>query len=169
MGIYTKTGDKGTTGLFTGERVPKNCTRVEAYGTIDEMNSVLAAARAFAEDAEVREWLFKLQKHNMILMSDLASIDKEPGIKLSHVEMLEEKMDEIEKILPPFKAFIIPGDTKAGSFIDMARTISRRAERRMLTLAETDAVPESDRLYMNRLSDFCFMLMRLEEYRTKEK
>lgn len=169
MGIYTKTGDKGTTGLFTGERVPKNCTRVEAYGTIDEMNSVLAVARSFAEDAEVREWLFKLQKQNMILMSDLASIGKEPGIKLSHVEMLEAKMDEIEKELPPFKAFIIPGDTKSGAFIDMARTISRRAERRMLTLAETEPVPESDRLYMNRLSDFCFMLMRLEEYRKQGK
>ena len=169
MGIYTRTGDKGTTGLFTGERVPKNCTRVEAYGTIDEMNSVLALARAFAEDAEVREWLFKLQKQNMILMSDLASIGKEPGINHSHVEMLEEKMDEIEKELPTFKAFIIPGDTKSGAFIDMARTISRRAERRMLTLAEEETVPESDRLYMNRLSDFCFMLMRLEEYRKQEK
>lgn len=163
MSVYTKTGDKGETSLYTGERVQKNSPRVEVYGTIDEINSALAMARAFSTNENVKEKIYGLQKILPLLMADLASKDKPPLIKDEHIAAIESDMDDIEKKLPPLKAFVIPGDSKAGACLDLARTITRRAERRFLTLTAEELTHETNRLFMNRLSDYCFLLMRLED------
>ena len=163
MKIYTKTGDDGLTSLYTGERVEKNSFRVNAYGAVDEANSALAMARAFAKNPIVKERIFNLQKILPLLMADLASVNQPAMITAEHVSALEADMDEIDKVLPPLKQFIIPGDTQSGAMLDMARTITRRAERAFYTLAKFESVHEIDRVFLNRMSDYCFMLMRLEE------
>jgi len=163
MSVYTKTGDDGTTGLYTGERVTKNSVRVEVYGTIDEANSALAMSRAFSKNPEVKDKIYKLQKLIPMLMADLASLNKSPLITAENVSELESEMDAIETALPRLTAFIIPGDSEAGAFLDLARTITRRAERKFLTLAQSEEVHEVDRIFLNRLSDYCFLLMRLED------
>ena len=163
MSVYTKTGDKGETSLYTGERVAKNSVRVNTYGTVDEVNSALAAARAFADKEDVKAKILELQKLLPLLMADLASKDKPPLIKDEHVKFLEAGMDEMEAVLPPLNSFIIPGDSPAGAFLDLARTIARRAERSFLELTEAELTHETNRLFLNRLSDYCFLLMRLNE------
>ena len=163
MSVYTKTGDYGQTSLYTGERVAKSSRRVETYGTIDEANSSLAAARAFAESIEVREKILKLQKLMPLLMADLASCDKPPLIKEEHIKNIEQAMDKMESELPPLKEFVVPGNSRAGAFLDMARTVIRRAERRFIALTNEELTHETDRLFINRLSDYCFLLMRLED------
>ena len=163
MSVYTKTGDDGTTGLYTGERVPKNSLRVQVYGTIDEANSALAMSRAFAQNSDVKEKIYKLQKLMPLLMADLASLNQPPMIKEEHIKALETEIDEMEAMLPKLTAFIVPGDSQAGAFLDLARTVTRRAERLILTLAESEEVHEIDKLFLNRLSDYCFMLMRIED------
>ena len=163
MSIYTKTGDDGTTGLYTGERVPKDSLRVQVYGTIDEANSALAMGRAFAKDTIVKEKIYKLQKLMPLLMADLASLNQPPMIKSEHISELEADIDAMEATLPPLRAFIIPGDSQAGAFLDLARTITRRAERLFLKLSKSEQTHNVDELLLNRLSDYCFMLMRLED------
>ena len=163
MSVYTKTGDQGKTSLYTGERVSKDSLRVQVYGTIDEANSALAMSRAFAKNPEVKEKIYKLQKLMPLLMADLASLNKPPLITEENISYLESEMDSIEAVLPKLTAFIIPGDSKSGAFLDLARTITRRAERKFLTLAQSEEVHNVDRLFLNRLSDYCFLLMRLED------
>ena len=163
MSVTTKTGDKGTTSLYTGERVEKSCLRVEVYGTIDEAGSALSMARAFATKAEVKDRILALQKQLSLLMADFASLNKAPYITAETVTEIEGAIAELEEKLPPLKCFLIPGDTKAGAMLDMARTIARRAERAACRLAQETAVAESDRRYLNRISDYCFLLMRFEE------
>ncbi len=165
MGVYTKTGDKGQTSLFPGERVDKDSLRVETYGIVDEMNSALGMARAFCQNEEVKTLLLMLQKDVSLFMADLASLGQPPHITEMHVKDIESEMDRIEGITGPLSCFLIPGDTKGGAMLDLARTIARRAERQMLRLARQEEVHETDRLYINRLSDYCFMLMRLEEHK----
>ena len=164
MGVYTKTGDKGQTSLFTGERVDKDSLRVETYGTIDEMNSALGMARAFCENEDVKTRIYLLQKNVSLFMADLASLGSEPYIKEFNIQELESEIDEIEGIVGPLACFLVPGDSKGGAMLDLARTIARRAERQILRLSKQEEVHDTDRLYINRLSDYCFMLMRLEEH-----
>lgn len=164
MSVYTKTGDNGETGLYTGERLSKEDPRVQAYGTIDEANSVLGMARAFSEIPEVREKILQLQKLLPKLMADIASLNKPAMITSGDVKQLEDEMDEMEKALPPLRNFLIPGDTKAGAILDLARTTVRRAERLFCKLARFEAVHEVDGIFLNRLSDYCFLLMRVEEF-----
>ena len=163
MGVYTKTGDKGETGLYTGERVRKSSLRVEAYGTVAELDSALAMARAFCRRDEVRQKILALQKLLPLLMADLASVGTQPLIKKEHTEELEHGMDAMEAALPPLACFIVPGDTQGGAALDFARTVARRAERCFCRLAETEDTHEEDRVFLNRLSDYCFLLMRIEE------
>ncbi|MBE6096289.1 cob(I)yrinic acid a,c-diamide adenosyltransferase [Schwartzia succinivorans] len=165
MGVYTKTGDKGQTSLFTGERVDKDSLRVETYGTIDEMNSALGMARAFCENEDVKTRIYLLQKNVSLFMADLASLGSEPYIKEFNIQELESEIDEIEGIVGPLACFLVPGDSKGGAMLDLARTIARRAERQILRLSKQEEVHDTDRLYINRLSDYCFMLMRLEEHK----
>ena len=164
MKIYTKTGDDGKTSLLTGERLGKDDPRVQTYGTVDEINSVLGMARAFSDVEEVKEKIFQLQKILPRLMADLASMNKPALITENDVKTLEVEMDEMDALLPPLKSFITPGNTKGGSILDLARTVTRRAEREFCKLGRFEAVHELDGLFLNRLSDYCFMLMRVEEF-----
>ncbi len=163
MGVYTKTGDSGETGLYTGERIAKDSLRVEAYGSVDESNAALGMARAFCTHKVVKDWLYKLQQNNGQLMADLASHGAVPLLTTAMVQELEQGMDAIESQLPTLTHFVVPGNTQGGAMLDMSRTMVRRAERRVLALHRQEAVAAIDRIYLNRLSDFCFMLMRLEE------
>ena len=154
MSVTTKTGDKGQTSLFTGERVDKDSLRVEVYGTIDEVDAALAMARAFSEKDEVTKRIYGVQQKLGRLMADFASLGKEPLITAADVKAMEDDITVLEDALPEQNSFIIP---------DHARTVVRRAERLAIRLAKTEAVAESDRLFLNRLSDYCYLLMRLEE------
>lgn len=163
MSICTKTGDKGTTSLFTGERVAKNSLRVQAYGTVDEVSSALGLARAFAQKEEVKQLLLELEQTNLKLMADLASITDKYYINNEIISNIDQKIVEFETKLPALTAFIMPGNTQSGAFLDLARTTTRRAEREVLTLTEKEAINENVKIYLNRLSDLCFLLMRVEE------
>jgi cob(I)alamin adenosyltransferase len=163
MSVYTKTGDKGLTSLYTGERVNKNCLRVQTYGAIDEADSALGIARAFVEVDDVREKIFSAQKLLPRLMADFASLNQEPLITFDDVKNLETEMDALENSLPPLREFIIPGNSKGGAFLDLARTSTRRAERLACELSKSEPVHEVDKIFLNRLSDYCFLLMRRED------
>lgn len=160
--VYTRTGDKGKTSLYTGERVSKASLRVKTYGTIDEADSVLGLARAFAAHDKVKETVYKLQKELWLLMADIASLGAPANITDGHVKALEEIIDAYTDELEPLNHFIVPGDTKSSAPLDMARVVVRRAERLMWRLGEEEEIHESDLKYLNRLSDLCFTLARYE-------
>ena len=165
MNIYTKTGDAGLTSLYTGERVEKNSLRGQVYGAIDEADSALGLARAFVEVEDVQEKIFDVQKLLPRLMADFASLNREPTITAGDVAKLEQEMDTLEELLPPLREFLIPGASKGGAFLDLARTITRRAERLACELSKSEPVHEVDKIFLNRLSDYCFLLMRREDLR----
>ncbi|MEN6413461.1 MAG: cob(I)yrinic acid a,c-diamide adenosyltransferase [Veillonellales bacterium] len=164
MKVYTKTGDKGTTGLLTGERIAKDSVRVDAYGTVDEINSALGLARAWCKKEAVGETIFKLQKLLMLLMADLASINSEPAyITAEHIVVLEQTIDHYAAGLPELRGFVTPGENAGSAALDLARTVTRRAERRVLELARTERINENLLIVLNRLSDLCFVLARAED------
>lgn len=160
--VYTRTGDRGKTSLYTGERVSKDSLRVEAYGSVDEADSVLGQARAFAVHENVKSTIYKLQKDLWILMADVASVGNEPNIKPEDVTELERLIDSYTESLQPLDHFLVPGETKSESFLNAARSVVRRAERAMWRLNESEPVNEVDIRYLNRLSDLCFTLGRYE-------
>lgn len=161
--VYTRTGDKGTTGLYTGERVAKQSLRVEAYGTVDEISSALGLARTSVKREDVRETILEVQKLLMSLMADIASLNlPEPYIKEDHVKLFESTIDKYDALLQPLAHFIIPGGSLGAAALDIARTTTRRAERCLLRLAETEEVNPHVLVCLNRLSDLCFILARVE-------
>lgn len=160
--VYTRTGDRGKTSLYTGERVSKDSLRVEAYGSVDEADSVLGQARAFAVHENVKSTIYKLQKDLWMLMADVASVGNEPNIKPEDVTELERLIDSYAESLQPLDHFLVPGETKSESFLNAARSVVRRAERAMWRLNESEPVNEVDIRYLNRLSDLCFTLGRYE-------
>lgn len=160
--VYTRTGDRGKTSLYTGERVSKDSLRVEAYGSVDEADSVLGQARAFAVHENVKFTIYKLQKDLWMLMADVASVGNEPNIKPEDVTELERLIDSYTESLQPLDHFLVPGETKSESFLNAARSVVRRAERAMWRLNESEPVNEVDIRYLNRLSDLCFTLGRYE-------
>ncbi|MBP2625657.1 MAG: ATP/cobalamin adenosyltransferase [Firmicutes bacterium] len=163
MKVYTKTGDKGTTGLLTGERIEKDSLRVEAYGTIDEVNSALGLARVWCTKADVQEIIYSAQKALMMIMADLASIHSSTYyISEEHSRQFEQFIDKLDAQLPPLQAFIIPGGNAGAAALDLARTVTRRAERQVLRLSRQEEVNEHILITLNRLSDLCFMLARVE-------
>ena len=169
MGVTTKTGDKGQTSLFTGERVDKDHRRVEVYGNVDMLASALGMARAFVEKEDVKERVLNLQKKLGMLMADFASIGQPPMITDEMLAELEADEDAIEKSLPPLRVFLIPGETKGGAMLDFARTTARTAERRAWSLRREEDVHEIDIRFLNRMSDYIFLLMRLEEQDVRDK
>ena len=160
--VYTRTGDRGKTSLYTGERVSKDSLRVEAYGSVDEADSVLGQAMAFAVHENVKSTIYKLQKDLWMLMADVASVGNEPNIKPEDVTELERLIDSYTDSLQPLDHFLVPGETKSESFLNAARSVVRRAERAMWRLNESEPVNEVDIRYLNRLSDLCFTLGRYE-------
>ena len=158
--IYTKTGDDGTTGLGDGTRVAKDSARVSAYGTVDELNSAIGLVLADNVPERIREVLTQAQHDLFDLGGELCI----PGMAMVHgvdIERLEQTLDAFNEDLPPLKDFILPGGGMAAAQCHLARTICRRAEREVVTLARHDAVrPEAVR-YLNRLSDLLFVLARV--------
>lgn len=159
--IYTRTGDSGTTGLGDGSRVEKDHLRVEAYGTLDELNS--SVGMVLSEDVvpdDLRAWLEDIQHDLFDLGSELCV----PGykvIKQADVDTLEKNLDAMNSTLPMLKEFILPGGNRAATACHLARTICRRAERRVYTLSKTEDINEYGLHYLNRLSDFLFVAARV--------
>lgn len=166
--IYTRTGDDGTTSLFGGERVGKGNARIDAYGTVDEANSIVGLARAHLEgepgEDELDPVLGALQEDLFVVGADLATpMDAKPVVERideSHVEALEERIDRFEDDLPELKRFILPGGTSAGASLHSARTVCRRAERRSVEAKTSTPINEQVIIYLNRLSDLLFVLAR---------
>lgn len=164
MKVYTKTGDQGQTSLLNGERVNKESLRVEAYGTIDEINSALGLSRATAVHAEVGATILKLQKMLMGLMAELASgaSSQTSYVTSEKIQEMETWIDQYTEKLAPLQHFIIPGDVLSAAYLDLARTVTRRAERAVWRLSRDEEVPRTALIILNRLSDLCFTLGRYE-------
>ncbi len=165
MKIYTKTGDKGLTSLIGGTRVSKHNIRIEAYGTIDELNSWIGIVRDQNIDAHNSEILLEIQDRLFTIGSSLASDPnkskmKIPDLKQEDIALLETEMDTMEKLLPELKSFILPGGHTTVSYCHITRCICRRAERITTHLSETDFVADLVIIYLNRLSDYLFVLSR---------
>lgn len=162
--IYTKTGDKGETALFGGRRVPKSHLRVDAYGTVDELNSFIGWLRDSVENQRLRDLLAQIQHRLFTVGAHLASDpDKHPPVPdllPADIELLENEMDAIDAALPPLKNFILPGGHPAVSVCHVCRTVCRRAERLVVALHESEPVDDVVLQYLNRLSDYFFMLAR---------
>ena len=163
MKIYTKTGDAGETGLFGGPRVPKDHARIEAFGTVDELNSHLGLVRTMPAAASFDLLLRRIQCELFDLGAQLATPNAEKArITVGHVEAIETQIDHFDNQLPPLKYFILPTGTLVASTLHIARTVCRRAERRVVTLAHQPAttVPNHAIAYLNRLGDLLFVLAR---------
>lgn len=170
MKIYTKTGDRGETSLFGGERVPKYHDRIEAYGTIDELNSVIGLAITEITDSSISELLKEIQQNLFTLGADLATpSDKRdrvqvPSIERNHHLNLEREIDGYNEQLPELKHFILPGGTKGACLLNVARTVCRRAERIVVAASEEFDIGSDIVIYLNRLSDLLFVLARYENF-----
>jgi len=170
MKIYTRTGDKGDTGLFGGARVPKDDVRVEAYGTVDETNAAIGVARSHCQAPFVQQILDELQSDLFTLGAELSTVsghESKLGIELlneADVARLEHAIDECEAPLPPLKNFILPGGPPDVAALHLARTVARRAERRVLTLAQREPVRATALVYLNRLADLLFVLARRAQH-----
>ena len=169
MKIYTKTGDAGDTGLFGGGRVPKDHPRVQASGSVDELNASLGMARAVEPMPRIDELLVAVQRDLFSLGALLATPDpdkvreylEKASIGDSRIEALEAAIDDGEAELEPLRAFIIPGGTVKAATLHLARTICRRAERDVLAMSRSEALPPIVIVYLNRLSDLLFVLARV--------
>lgn len=168
MKIYTKTGDKGKTSLFGGDRVTKDAPRVEAYGTVDELNSVLGVARSLNPPKEIDSILQEIQNDLFTLGADLAtptdSSSSTPRIQSSDVARLEGHIDQIEPNLEPLKNFILPGGSQLASALHFARTVCRRGERCAVHLSNEEEVGDQPISYLNRLGDLLFVMARYANY-----
>jgi cob(I)alamin adenosyltransferase len=169
--IYTKTGDGGTTGLGDGRRVRKDHPRIEAFGTVDELNSLLGLALAVGRhDNETIALLRGIQNDLFDLGADLCLPEKRagkggpsrPGLRVTegHVRPLEEAIDRFNAALNPLRSFVLPGGTAASAWLHLARTVCRRAERRVVALARKEKVNDQAIIYLNRLSDLLFVMAR---------
>jgi cob(I)alamin adenosyltransferase len=163
MSISTKTGDKGKTSLWSGERIKKSSPRVEAYGTIDELNSHLAEAKHLVKSGKIKQVIIEIQNDLFQVAGALASTEEFAyPLHAQDVERITKYVHDFEKEVE-LTGFVIPGSTRQSAKLDVCRTIARRAERRILSLAETENVPEPVRKYVNRLSDLIYMMARFEE------
>lgn len=172
MKIYTKTGDKGSTSLFGGKRVPKNHIRVEAYGTIDELNSYIGLLADVVTVMSIKDTLIKIQNELFALGSVLATPPENKKLKngsdrlkidtinVNHISFLEKEIDTMNESLPAMTHFILPGGHTTVSYCHITRNVCRRAERRVVELANESKVEEHIISYLNRLSDYLFVLAR---------
>ncbi|MGA7393042.1 MAG: cob(I)yrinic acid a,c-diamide adenosyltransferase [Terrimicrobiaceae bacterium] len=165
MKIYTRTGDEGSTSLFSGERVSKTNLRVEACGALDELNCIIGVARAASPAAPAEAYLAKIQSQLFSLGADLATSGRKPGapcITHADVEWLETEIDRMTSDLPPLRHFILPGGSASAAQIHLARAVCRRAERVVVDLATSEEFGGDALRFLNRLSDFLFTLARNE-------
>jgi cob(I)alamin adenosyltransferase len=174
MKLYTKKGDKGTTQLIGGTRIPKHSLRIECYGTVDELNSHIGLIRDQEINKKYIEQLIEIQDRLFTLGSRLAadpskSTMKLPEIKSEDLTFLEKAIDEMDENLPPMKSFVLPGGHSTVSFCHIARCVCRRAERNVTFLNENEKVEEIILQYLNRLSDYLFILSRQLSHDLKAK
>jgi len=165
MKIYTKTGDQGDTSLFGGKRLPKSSPRIDAYGTVDELNSQLGAVRALKPPEAVDVMIEKLQNQLFVLGADLAtplsaSTAKVQRIGEEDIRDLEETIDRLEVQLDPLQSFILPGGSLVGAQLHTARAVCRRAERFVDALRRSEDIGASPLIYLNRLADLLFVIAR---------
>lgn len=169
MKIYTRTGDKGDTSLFGGQRVSKDALRIEAYGTVDELNSVLGMVRADNAQPEIDRLVARIQDVLFVLGADLAtprSADKKDlrRIAAADSEDLEREIDTLDDHLRPLRTFILPGGSPVAARLHFARTVCRRAERNVVRLSRTEDIGDDVTVYLNRLSDLLFVLARFANH-----
>jgi cob(I)alamin adenosyltransferase len=167
MKIYTKTGDRGETALFSGERVAKNHALVETYGTVDETNSLLGLALAHGLSTPVADAVEALQAQLFRLGADLATLPGErklQRISAEEVQTMDSAMDRIAEEIPPLRYFILPGGTTGAATLQVARAVSRRAERRALQASLEFPLNPQAMILLNRLSDYLFLLGRWENH-----
>ncbi len=173
MKIYTKTGDAGKTSLLGGKRVFKDALRIEAYGTVDEANSLLGLARALRLPPTIDRMLGRVQNELFVLGAQLASpasrAGKGPLVTRDDVIRIEKEIDRLERTLPPLKHFILPGGHPAAAALHVARTVCRRAERLVVRLERKESSAPLAVIYLNRLSDFLFVAARFVNRQTKRK
>ena len=169
MKIYTKTGDKGETGLFGGARISKSSPRIEAYGTVDELNSHIGLAITEVQDKTVKSLLNKIQNQLFMVGSDLstpdsAEVQKKNVLRIpaEYYEEIERSIDYFEEKLDELKNFIIPGGAKSAALLHICRTIARRAERKVVALNSLEQINGNIVIFLNRLSDLFFVLSRYE-------
>lgn len=170
--IYTKTGDKGTTALFGGTRVSKASLRVDAYGTVDELNSVLGVVISLlpANDKEVSMEITQIQHDLLEIGANLADPKSKEIIYLDdRVGEMEKSIDTMTSEIPPLTQFILPGGGKSGALLHVARTVARRCERRVVELGEGERIHENIKRYFNRLSDLLFTMARYKNMLEKEE
>ncbi len=175
--IYTRAGDKGKTGLLSGERIDKTDPRVEAYGTVDELGTTLGVAKVYAS-TKIAEYLHDIQQKLFLINSELATnvdsleedspLRKLTRVTTADVEYLEKIADDLSEELPLLQNFVIPGGSRAAAFLHVSRTVCRRAERRIVQFATSQSVNEELIRYINRLSDLLFMMARFENEREGE-
>ncbi len=172
MRIYTRTGDSGDTALLGGQRVRKSALRVEAYGELDELNACLGLAVAAGPDDPAARLVIEIQRHLFALSARVADAREAAGAPTEktafsegHVTTLEGAIDRAEAALPPLRTFVLPGGTEFAARLHVARTVCRRAERRLVALAAQEHVPSVFLAYLNRLSDLLFVLARAANHR----
>src|SRR5262245_24623516 len=159
--IVTRTGDSGTTGLGDGSRVPKDSARIEAIGTVDELNSTIGLLRALPGlPADIASLLLRIQ-HDLFDLGGELAVPGYSAITQAHVDALEEAVERCNEDLPPLKEFILPGGSEAAARCHLARTVARRAERRCWTQANLDGTQTIALVYLNRLSDLLFVMARV--------
>ena len=169
MKIYTKTGDLGETGLFGGERVSKSSLRIEAYGTVDELNAYIGVAITGVAESSVKSLLEKIQNQLFTIGADLATPNNKKNEKLKikrtpqdFYSAIEKEIDKYEEKLEPLKSFILPGGSAGAAQLHVCRTITRRAERKVVALNNKEKIGENIIIFLNRLSDLFFVLARYE-------
>jgi cob(I)alamin adenosyltransferase len=168
MRIYTKFGDNGNTSLLGGITVPKNDPRLEAYGSVDELNAVLGIVVAFSEKKDPVDSIKRVQNDLFIIGAELSSKGaKFKQIPPKRVSEIEGEIDKLEAELPPLHHFVVPGGSKTASLLHLARTVCRRAERAIVALSQKENVNPDIIIYMNRVGDLLFVLGRYENYRKK--
>ncbi len=165
MKIYTKTGDKGSTSLLGGTRVSKNHIRIESYGEVDELNSFIGLLRDQDIQEDAKNFLLEVQDRLFTIGSSLASDPgkskvKIPELSQEDIDLLEKEIDKMNEVLPEMRSFVLPGGHTFVSFCHIARCVCRRAERHVVRLAQNEEVNELVIIYLNRLSDYLFVLSR---------
>lgn len=158
--IYTRTGDDGTTGLADGERVPKTSARIEAMGAIDELNSVIGLLVSESESQPLLTLLSNIQ-HSLFDLGGELSLPNEQLLSGKTVDKIEQSLDSMNEMLPPLKEFVLPGGSRAAALCHQARSVCRRAERRMLSLGMQEEISQESSKYLNRLSDLLFVMARM--------
>jgi cob(I)alamin adenosyltransferase len=175
MKLYTKSGDKGETGLIGGTRVPKNDVRIEAYGTVDELNSFIGLLTTYQIPEPEVDFLRHIQNNLFIIGSHLATdtskveLKKASILKPESIDQIEKEIDRLVEMLPELKSFILPGGSESGALSHICRTISRRAERRLFDMNKVHPIDNLILVYFNRLSDYFFALSRYLTLKTNGK